>query len=136
MEVSSEIKKSYQLALDVRKNAYAPYSNFKVGSAIKFKGHDKVFVGCNVENASYGGCICAERNAILNSVATIGKSEIEYVIVVTHEQEPAVPCALCLQTFAEFYEPSVPVYLANLDGIKKVVTFKDLLPIPFNSFTS
>ena len=136
MNITDDIKASYQLALDVRLKAHAPYSNFKVGSAVKFKGHDQIFVGCNVENASYGGCICAERNAILNSVATIGKSEIEYVVVVTQQEEPAVPCALCLQTFAEFYDPDVPVYLANLKEITRVVTFKELLPIPFNSFTA
>ena len=66
MNITDDIKASYQLALDVRLKAHAPYSNFKVGSAVKFKGHDQIFVGCNVENASYGGCICAERNAILN----------------------------------------------------------------------
>ena len=135
MKIDNEIEVAYEAAIAVRENAYAPYSKFKVGSAIKFKGYEKLFVGCNVENASYGGCICAERNAILNSVATIGKSEIEYVVVVTDEEDPAVPCALCLQTFAEFYNPDIPVYLGNLSEIKRVLTFKELLPVPFNSFT-
>ena len=134
IEIDKKIQAAYEKALLVRKNAYAPYSKFQVGSAIKFKGHDQLFLGVNVENASYGATICAERNAILNSVATLGKQEIEFIVVVTNQDKPAPPCALCLQVISEFYYAEMPIYLGNLDGVQKKFLLRELLPVAFNEF--
>lgn len=134
ISVENNIQQAYQQSLLARENSYSPYSNFKVGAAVKFKGFEQVFVGCNVENASYGATICAERNAILNGVATIGKQEIEYLIVVADQKQPVPPCALCLQVLAEFYDADMPIYLGNLESLTTKLLLKELLPIPFNSF--
>lgn len=134
INVEPDIQHAYEKSLLARQNSYSPYSHFKVGAAVKFKHNEQVFVGCNVENASYGATICAERNAIWSGVAAIGKQEIEYLIVVTDQAEPAPPCALCLQVLSEFYAPDMPIYLGNLAGIQAMVELKSLLPVPFNSF--
>lgn len=134
IQVDLAIQDAYEKSLIARENSYSPYSNFKVGAAVKFKNHDNVFVGCNVENASYGATICAERNAIWNGVATIGKQDMEYLIVVADQEEPVPPCALCLQVISEFYDPEMPIYLGNLDGLKKKYLLKEILPVPFNNF--
>lgn len=134
INVSLDIQQAYQKSLEARENSYSPYSNFKVGAAVKFKGHEQVFYGCNVENASYGATICAERNAIWNGVATIGKQDMEYLIVVADQEQPVPPCALCLQVISEFYDPDMPIYLGNLQGLKKKYLLKEILPVPFNNF--
>jgi cytidine deaminase len=132
--IDDVVRRAYELAVSSRENAYAPYSNFQVGAALKLKGHDKIYSGCNVENASFGSTVCAERNAIFSSVVDQGRNEIEFIVIVTNTTPPTVPCALCLQVLAEFAKPDLPIYLANEEGIKDKVEFKDLLPQPFNSF--
>ncbi len=122
----------FKKALEARNNAYAPYSGFKVGAALAVKGMDRLFSGCNVENASYGGTICAERTAIVSSIAVLGKVDLEFCVVVTDSVPPSPPCALCLQVFSEFCDPDFPIYLATLKGIEKKFFLRDLLPVPFN----
>ena len=117
----------------MQQNAYAPYSKFKVGSALKLKKHDDIIVGCNVENASFGATICAERSAILNAIARYGKSEIEFIVVVTDLDDPAVPCAQCLQVICQFADGDLPIYLGNEKGIISKIKLEELLPRPFNS---
>lgn len=134
IQVTPDVQAAYEKSLVARANSYSPYSNFQVGAAVKFKSFEQVFYGCNVENASYGATICAERNAIWNGVATLGKQDMEYLIVTTDQAEPAPPCALCLQVISEFYDPDIPIYLANLQGLQKQLRLKEILPIPFNSF--
>ena len=133
MQLPGIVLEAYNQAKEVQKNAYAPYSKFKVGSAIKLKNHDDIIVGCNVENASFGATICAERSAILNSVARFGESEIEFIVVVTDLEKPAVPCAQCLQVICQFSEDDLPIYLANSEKIVSMLTLKELLPNPFKS---
>lgn len=123
---------AFKIAVRARENAYAPYSGFKVGAALAVKNSDKIYPGCNVENASYGGTICAERTAIVSAVAGEGKVPFEFCIVVTEADQAAVPCALCLQVFSEFCPPEFPIYLATPEGIQKKMLLKELLPIPFN----
>ncbi len=127
------IDKAYKVALEARKNAHAPYSKFLVGSAIKIKGHDDIFPGCNVENASYGATICAERNSLIGAVARLGKIDVEFVVVACDTKPVTVPCALCLQVLSEFATPSTPIHLGDLESVKKTVLFGDLLPMPFNT---
>jgi len=131
-----DVVDAYENALAARENSYSPYSHFKVGAAVKFKGVDQVFYGCNVENASYGATICAERNAIWSGVAAVGKQDMEYLIVVADQDDPVPPCALCLQVISEFYDPKMPIYLGNLEGIRKMYLLEEILPVPFNNFVA
>jgi len=133
MEVSNVVLSAYQQAKKVQQNAYAPYSKFRVGSALKIKNHDEIIIGCNVENASFGATVCAERSAVLNAIAQFGKCELEFIVVVTDLDDPAVPCALCLQVLCQFAEQDLPIYLANNKSIITQKTLKDFLPTPFNS---
>ena len=131
-----DVVDAYKNALAARENSYSPYSHFKVGAAVKFKGVEQVFYGCNVENASYVATICAERNAIWSGVAAVGKQDMEYLIVVADQKDPVPPCALCLQVISEFYDAEMPIYLGNLQGLQKVYKLKEILPVPFNSFVA
>ncbi|MDX9730946.1 MAG: cytidine deaminase [Bdellovibrionales bacterium] len=124
-----EIKTAWREAVKTRKRAYAPYSKFQVGAAILDK-RGRLYRGCNVENASYGATICAERNAVLSAVAD-GALEIQDVVVVTEMNPPAEPCALCLQVLAEFSTDTTRVWLADLKGVREMVLFSELLPRHF-----
>ncbi len=121
-----------------RKNAYAPYSNYKVGAALLSAATSRVYSGCNVENSSYGASICAERNAVLNAIANEGSLGVELLVVVSEDSPPAPPCALCLQVLAEFSRPDTEVHLLDTaaaleqgQGTHLVYTFEELLPHPF-----
>ncbi len=129
MAIPTSVDKAWKMAVRVRQNAYAPYSKFQVGAAlIDDKG--QMHPGCNVENASYGGTICAERNAMLRAVAE-GASSVSDVVVVTKMNPPAVPCAMCLQVLSEFATPETRVWLGDLEGIKDSVLISELLPRHF-----
>lgn len=132
MKVNKIVEEAYQKAKNVQDNAYAPYSKFQVGAAIKIKNSDDIFVGCNVENASYGATVCAERGAIQTAISTRGKVEFDFVVVVSNTDPAIGPCALCLQVLSEFSEPDLPIYFANRHEIQRVVKFKDLLGQPFS----
>ena len=125
------IAKAYQCALEARQHSHSPYSHYAVGAAVKSRTSERIFGGCNVENASYGASICAERSAILSLVSNEGLTTLDFVLVVTEDDPPEVPCAQCLQVMAEFATPDMPVYLANTTGIDRVLSFSELLPHPF-----
>jgi len=93
-------KKLEQAALRASKKAYSPYSEFKVGAALLSES-GKIFSGCNVENASYGLCMCAERNAI-NTMVASGERHLRYVVVYTPTSKPTTPCGACRQVISEF----------------------------------
>ena len=113
------------------KNAYAPYSRFRVGAAVVMKSGE-VYLGCNVENASYGATICAERNAIHAAVCA-GEKSIKEIFLVTETDEPVTPCGMCRQVIVEFASPSTKVTCATVSGKKKTIyTVADLLPHAFN----
>jgi cytidine deaminase len=123
-----------QEAKAVRDRAYAPYSKYPVGAAIATKS-GSIYVGCNVENASFGGTICAERGAIMQMVAA-GEREPIACAVVTGD-EGASPCGICRQVLSEFAE-DMPVVLVGLGSRKggegetgRVVQLADLLPLAF-----
>ena len=120
-------------AREAQNRAYAPYSKFYVGAAI-LTADGKVFTGCNVENASYGLTICAERNAIFAAVAAAnatpqGKIKLQAVAVVNAQNVPCSPCGACRQVIAEFGRDAV-VYYQGENGIKEA-TMKELLPDGF-----
>jgi cytidine deaminase len=119
-------------ATEVRERAYAPYSKYRVGSAVL--GDDGVvYVGANVENASYGLSICAERNAV--SAAVLGGARhIVACAVVTESDPPAAPCGMCRQTLMEFApkDPTdVRITLVNHAGERRSTTLGELLPMAF-----
>ncbi len=115
-----------QAASDVREKAYAPYSRFKVGAAIR--GADgAVYQGCNVENVAYPEGTCAEAGAIAAMVAS-GETRIAEVLVIADSPSPVPPCGGCRQKIAEFAAPDVKVTLATTGGLERVMTVAELLP--------
>ena len=108
-----------------REHAYAPYSHFAVGAALRTKG-GRVFTGCNVENLSYGLTICAERAAVCAAVAA-GEREFEALAVVADSKDPVTPCGACRQVLAEF-STTLPVCSANLEGAVYESSIAELLP--------
>jgi cytidine deaminase len=118
-------------ALAAQDCARAPYSSFKVGAAI-LGGSGAVFPGCNVESASYGATICAERAAVVAAVVG-GETSIRACVVVTPTAVPSSPCGICRQLLAEF-GPDVLVFAASSVGDSVyVATLGDLLPLTFDS---
>ena len=117
-------------ATAVRENAYAPFSNFKVGAALE-TDDGEVISGCNVESASYGLTVCAERVAIWKAISQ-GKRKIKHIAVVADTEELTPPCGVCRQIIWEF-GGDIPVILANLKGKTEVVQMKDLLPRAFDT---
>lgn len=126
-----DIRRVYEAARATRENAYAPYSSFQVGAALKAADSDLIYSGCNIENASFGAGVCAERVAVFNMRAAAASRRPEFLVVVTDAEPASVPCAICLQVLSEFCPPDFPIHLANLDGIQRSVTLSDLLPEPF-----
>lgn len=109
--------------------AYAPYSNFHVGAALLTSEGD-VFQGCNVENASYGLTVCAERNCIANAVVA-GKRSITCIVVYTEQEKLTPPCGACRQVIAEFMTQGALVYSVNHLGDEQQWTVAELLPSAF-----
>lgn len=117
-------------ALAVRENAHAPYSNFKVGAAIR-AASGAIYVGCNVENVAYPEGTCAEAGAIA-AMAAAGEYQVTAVYVVAGSPMPVTPCGGCRQKLAEFGAGDVPVTMATTGGIEQATTLADLLPGAFS----
>jgi cytidine deaminase len=117
-------------ATAVRENAYAPFSDFRVGAALETEDGE-IIDGCNVESASYGLTVCAERVAIWKAISQ-GKRKIKHIAVVADTEELTPPCGVCRQIIWEF-GGDIPVILANLKGKTEVVRMKDLLPRAFDT---
>lgn len=120
-----------ELAIEAREQAYVPYSNFKVGSAVLAKD-GRVFTGCNIENAAYGPTNCAERTAIFKAVSE-GVRDFVALAVVADTSAPVTPCGVCRQVMAEFFTSETPIYLGNLQGDFIPTTLGELLPGAFTS---
>ena len=119
----------FAVALSARASAYAPYSGFRVGAAIRCPD-GSVHAGCNVENVAYPEGTCAEAGAIAAMVLA-GRTEIAEVVVVADSPEPVTPCGGCRQKLAEFAGADVPVVLAGLDGPRVTTSVGALLPGAF-----
>ena len=123
-------KKLLLAAKKARKKAYAPYSNFHVGSAV-LGGNGKIYSGCNVENASFGLTSCAERNAVFAMIAD-GEKRIREVLVIGESDGFLPPCGACRQVLAEFAAPTVRVHMGNRKGELRTTTIGELLPFVFH----
>ena len=117
----------FERAAAARRNAYAPYSNFRVGAALVTSAGE-VFTGCNVENVSFGLTICAERVAVGNAVQA-GHAEFELLALVTDSNEPVVPCGACRQVLAEF-SPHLSIVSRDASGTMAEFGLATLLPRP------
>lgn len=118
----------------VRLNAYEPFSHFKVGAAI-FTSKGNIYKGCNVENASYGGTICAERGAGMAAIAGEGETRFDIIAIASQSDEPAPPCALCRQFLSQFMGKYGQVYLVSTsNGVVRHYNFGTVMPFPFTEF--
>lgn len=126
--MKKEYKKLISEAEKARKMAYTPYSKFKVGAAI-LSADGKIFTGCNIENASFGMSICAERVAIFKAISE-GSTKFEAIAVVGDTDKPCSPCGACRQVISEFGE-DIPLIMANLKGDIKIKKIGELLPEAF-----
>jgi cytidine deaminase len=124
----TQIQRLLEAARSARERAYAPYSGFPVGAAVLTEAGD-IFAGGNVENASLGATICAERVAIFTAAAA-GQRRFTALAVVADAPEPLAPCGLCRQVLAEF-SPDCVVILATLGGRRRRTNLQELLPLAF-----
>ncbi len=121
----------FEAACSVREKAYAPYSNFKVGAALR-AASGRIHTGCNVENVAYPEGTCAEAGAIA-AMCAAGDREITELVVVADSPTPVPPCGGCRQKIAEFAGPDVEVTMMALDGSAQTLRVADLLPGAFGA---
>jgi cytidine deaminase len=126
----NEYESLISAARQARENAHAPYSNFRVGAALRATS-GRIFGGCNVENATYGLTVCAERVAIFKAISE-GERGFDAISVVTDTDTLTPPCGACRQLIWEFCG-DVPVIMANLKGKIEVIQMSQLFPKPFDS---
>jgi cytidine deaminase len=119
-------------AIQAMKNSYSPYSKKTVGAAIRLSD-GKTFTGCNIENSSFGGTVCAERVAVWNAVSALGGNiQITDVYVATEASPPWSPCGLCRQVINEFVAKDCKIILVNPAGEELAFTHQELLPQAFD----
>lgn len=128
--MSSSADNLKKMALAVREFSHSPYSQKKIGASVLLS-NGKSYAGCNIENASYGGTVCAERVAIWKAVSENKNTHISEIYVASDENEPWPPCGFCRQVLAEFAGPETQVILINTEGKEKKFLFQDLLPEAF-----
>ena len=125
-----------RLALQARKNAYAPYSHFTVGAAL-LGADGKIYTGCNIENAGFSATVCAERAAFFQGISQGQRQFLAIAIAGAREnQEPLIPCppcGVCRQVMAEFCDPETfEILLVTCSGVEKSYFLKELLPLGFS----
>lgn len=119
-------------AIEGRSMAYTPYSKFKVGAALLLNNNTCI-LGCNVENASYGLCNCAERTALFKMISEgYNKDDVLAMAIVGQTEGPISPCGACRQVMSELLNKDTLVILANLKGDTKEYTVQELLPYSFD----
>ena len=132
VELSGIWKQLMEAAVEARKNAYVPYSNFQVGAAL-LDGENQIHLGCNVENAAYGPTNCAERTALFRAVADgHKKGSFQAIAVVGDMEGPITPCGVCRQVLAELCMPDMPVIMGNIKGDFRITSVAELLPGAFS----
>lgn len=130
MSTEAELPLLLEHAHRAAEHAYAPYSGFRVGSALLL-ANGEIVTGANVENVSYGLTICAERSALVRAVAQFGPQiKIVAVAVANLNDSPSPPCGACRQMLAEFVAPDAPVIFPAADGMR-TLSFSELLPLAF-----
>lgn len=129
-DVPGSILGLIEAARRVRELAYAPYSKFAVGAVVEC-GDGELFTGCNIENASYGLTLCAERVALAKAISA-GRRDLVRLLVIADTTRPVSPCGACRQLIFELAGPTVEVILVNLAGQRRVMTAAELLPYPFD----
>jgi len=127
--VKKEYKKLIKETEKARKKAYTPYSKFQVGAAV-LCADGKIFTGCNIENASFGLAVCAERVAIFKAISE-GSTKFEAIAVIGDTNKPCSPCGACRQVISEFGK-DITLIMANLKGDVKIKKIKELLPEAFD----
>jgi cytidine deaminase len=120
-----------KLALKARKRAHAPYSKYRVGAAL-IDGKGRLHTGCNVENASYGGSICAERVALCKMVSR-GARDVREIVVVASSEEPVFPCGICLQFLREFGKNVKVTAVNQRSTVFRQKNLHELFPYSFSS---
>ena len=123
------IGKLRSAAKKVLKKAYSPYSKVRVGAALELK-NGKIVTGCNVENASYGGTVCAERVAVFKAISD-GQNKFKRIFILSNMPDAFPPCGFCRQVLAEFCDSDMPVIYENLKGETYEYTLGELLPHSF-----
>lgn len=117
-------------AFTAKLNSYSPYSRFRVGAAA-LAASGKIYTGCNIENASYGATICAERTAVFNAVSS-GEKKITAVAIASDSDDFILPCGICRQVLAEFGDKDMKIICTRPDGQYRVYTLDALLPEAFS----
>jgi cytidine deaminase len=128
--MSENLQKLIEAATKAREKAFAPFSNFRVGAALQSTGGE-IFTGCNIENASYGLTMCAERVAIFKAISE-GEKNFTHLAIVGDTENLTPPCGACRQIIWEFCG-DIPVILANLNGKTETFQMKELLPSAFDT---
>lgn len=126
----SQIDRLIEAAREARRHAYAPYSRFEVGAAV-LGGNDEIYIGCNVENASFGLTICAERVAVANAIAHGCRDFRALAMVAEVDNGPPAPCGACRQVLAEF-SPALTIICVSHGGPPRLLLLDDLLPNRFS----
>ena len=124
-----DTNKMIDAAIDAALKAYVPYSNFPVGAAL-ISTDEQIFLGCNIENASFGLTNCAERTAIFKAVSD-GVRSFSALYIYGDTEAPISPCGACRQVMREFCQPEMPVYLISKSKEVKKITVEELLPYSF-----
>ncbi len=125
----SAIAALFDAARSAQRQAYAPYSRFNVGAALRTPS-GAIFAGCNVENAAYPEGACAEAGAI-SAMALAGERQIEEILVIGDGEGLCTPCGGCRQRIREFASPRTPIHVAGRDGLRMTLSLAELLPYSF-----
>ncbi len=121
------LNKLRDLAIEGSKNSYSPYSQAKVGAAL-MTSDGRFYSGCNIENSSFGGTVCAERVAMFKAISE-RFSHIRYLYVYTQEGWP--PCGLCRQVLSEFADPDCEIIIGDAAGKEEIKSFREIFPLAF-----
>jgi len=124
-----DIKELVNIAVEIRENAYSPYSKFRVGAAALMEG-GKIFSGVNIENASFGATCCAERVAVFKAVSD-GETKLKAIAIASDSEDFTYPCGICRQVMAEFGDDKMQVICSNKNGEYKMFTLGEILPNAF-----